>query len=73
MDLDNLDIAISTKQVTVLDAKPGVLLDEDCNIIFKTEYSDKQEQELYFPICYNEAGERWHGDYNKLVRNLYVE
>lgn len=72
MSLNNIDVLISIKQVPLNEIRPGFCVDKDGNTIFKTEYKDTDENG-YRPICYNSSGERWHGDYNTLVRSIIIE
>lgn len=72
MSLNNIDVLISIKQVPLNEIRPGFCVDKDGNTIFKTEYKDIDENG-YRPICYNSSGERWHGDYNTLVRSIIIE
>jgi len=67
MDIEDLSLFISTKPRKLKDVRPGAVVDEFCNLIFKTEYYDQDSEGNYVPICYNEAGERFHGNYEKLV------
>lgn len=73
MNLNNIDVLISIKQVPLNKIKPGFCVDENGNTIFKTEYKDADENGDYRPICYNSSGERWHGDYDTLVRSIIIE
>lgn len=65
-DTMNLQMFMGTAVKTVQTAQPGVLITLNNLLpIFKTEYSDaKKGSDDYHPICYNHAGERWHGDYD---------
>lgn len=71
MSLNNIDVLISIKQVPLNEIRPGFCVDKDGNTIFKTEYKDSENG--YRPICYNSSGERWHGDYDTLVRSIIIE
>lgn len=73
MDLDLLDVMVSSKEVTLLEAPPGICIDINYNVIFKTEYSDQDADGNYRPICYNSAGERYCGRYEKPVRRICIE
>lgn len=73
MNLDDIDVSISVKQVPLDEVRPGFCIDEDGNAIFKTEYADSDSSGNYRPICYNRAGERWSGDFSTLVRSITIE
>lgn len=65
METDNLNLFISSKPVSLREARPGLLYNAEAErIVYKTEYSDQDSTGEYRPICYNSAGERWHGDYD---------
>ena len=75
--MEDINVFVSIKEQPLKEVSPGICVDEDGRPIFKTEYSDEiklndGDIELV-PVCYNCAGERWHGDFNKLVRSVVVE
>ena len=64
MNTEDLTLFIGTTPKKLKDVRPGVCIDEDGNIIFKTEYSKERNGE-YVPECYC-------GDYNKLVYAINI-
>jgi len=71
MNTENLTLFIGTTPKKLKDIRPGVCIDEEGYIIFKTEYS-KQRNGEYVPECYNEAGECYCGDYDTMVYPINI-
>lgn len=71
MNINDLTLLIGKKPKRLKDVRPGVCIDEDGNIIFKTEYSKERNGE-YVPQCYNEAGECYCGDYDTRVYPINI-
>lgn len=71
MEIDDLTLFIGTTPKKLKDIRPGACINENGYLIFKTEYSDERNGNL-IPICYNEAGERFHGDYEQLVYPINI-
>lgn len=71
MNTEDLTLFIGTTPKKLKDVRPGVCIDEEGYIIFKTEYSKERNGE-YVPECYNEAGECYCGDYDTLVYPINI-
>lgn len=64
MNIEDLTLYVGTSSQEIKEVRPGAVIDLKGNLIFKTEY---HEGDNYEPICYNEAGERWHGNLSTRV------
>ena len=71
MIIDDLTLFIGTPK-KLKDVRCGVCIDEKRNIIFKTEYSNEGKDGFYDPVCYNEVGEYYCGDYDTLVYPINI-
>ena len=71
MVVDDLILFIGTPKKLKY-VRPGFCIDEKRNIIFKTAYSREGKDGFYDPVCYNETGEYYFGDYEELVYPIKI-
>ena len=71
MKTNDLKLFIGKTPKRLKDVRPGVCIDEEGYIIFKTEYS-RERNGKYVPECYNEAGEFYCGDYDIMVYPINI-
>ena len=72
MLIEEVNLYVCTSSKELREVRPGTVIDFDGNIIFKTEYMEQDKEGNPVPLCYNEAGESWHGDFSTRVYPIEI-